>query len=272
LTVLLYNALFSKVWRYFGMSKVKLFFVIFLFPFFLYASNNNNYQKAMIHELRQVSALSIITKDYVMVAMNNTFNNPFKDMQNEILKFNAEQKNLLDLSLDKISHDMIKKDQEQWKEIEAFLKKPITREGILKLRRLMYPLRSSIRKQISGNRKKLHNEQTDTIYYAGKLTAISQEFAGIYLLLKWRTNSNMDKLKVDILIQSSMYVDTLDRIGKIPSLDTASQKMLKKLNLYFQYLSYINRSTKTFTPVLVYRKANMMSKYSDKIMEIARKQ
>jgi hypothetical protein len=253
------------------MCRVKTFFVSILFPFFIYASGTNPNQEAMIQELHQVNALSIITKDYVMVAMHNTFNNPMKDMQKEIDRFNALQKTLLALPLDKASRSSIAKRQERWKEIEAFLKTPINKEGFLKLRKLIYPLRSKMREHISSMRKKIKSEHTDTIYYAGKLTAISQEFAGIYLLLKWGTNTDIDKLKVDILIQSSMYVDTLSRLGEMPSLDSASQKMLKKLNLYFQYLSYINRSTKTFTPVLVYRKANMMSKYSNKIMEIARK-
>ena len=253
------------------MKRAKQFLFLLFFPFFLYAGSNSIYQEAMIHELHQVSALSVITKDYVMISMRNTFNNPEQDLQNEIAKFNKAQEKLLALPLDKASHSIITEHQKQWESIVTFLKKPINKERFPKLRKLIYPLRSSLREQISGTRKKLHNTQTDLIYYAGKLTAISQEFAGIYLLLKWGTNSNMDKLKVDILIQSSMYVDTLSRIKKITS-DPAIQKILKKLERYFQYLSYINKSTKTFTPVLFYRKANIMSKYSNKIMEMAQKQ
>ncbi len=253
------------------MCRVKTFLIGLVFPFFIYAGTSNTNLEAMIYELHQVSALSVITKDYVMVSMKNTFHNPGKDLQNEIDKFNEAQEKLSALPLDKSAHNIVLQHQERWKEIEQFLKKPINKESFPELRKLIYPLRSSMREQITSMRKKVNNEKTDTIYYAGKLTAISQEFAGIYLLLKWGTNANMDKLKVDILIQSSMYVDTLDRLGKIPSLDKASQKMLKKLALYFQYLSYINKSTKTFTPVLVYRKSNMMSKYSNKIMEIAQK-
>ena len=258
--------------RYGGtFDMVKKMFLVVCFSMFLLANDKEGYREAMIHELHQITALSIITKDYVMVAMNNTFNNPEKDMQKEIARFNNEQTQLLALPLEKALHDSIVKQQEKWEEISAFLQGATTQENFLKLRKLIYPLRSNMRKQIAMFRKKLNSKQTDTIYYAGKLSAISQEFAGIYLLLKWGTNSNMDKLKVDILIQSSMYVDTLSRLNKIVASDSKEEQILKKLDLYFRYLSYINKSAKTFTPVLVYRKSNMMSKYSNKIIEIASK-
>jgi hypothetical protein len=152
-----------------------------------------------------------------------------------------------------------------WQALEILLNKPITKKRFKELKKHTVPLRNSIRKIIRASKQKINSTLGTSIYYAGKLSAASQKFASLYVLLNLGMHNK--KLQDDLKRQKILYANTLISLSKTSLINDHEKEVLKKLEKEFQYFSYLERSTKTFKPALVYQKTKIMSQQSDTIME-----
>lgn len=119
---------------------------------------------------------------------------------------------------------------------------------------------------IRTTKKKLHNETSDCLYYTGKLSAVSQKFASLYMLLKWGMDN--DKLHKDMEKQKEMFANALAELKKMSLTDEKTKKALEKLEKDFHYFEFLEKSTETFTPALVYKKTNSMFEHTDEMMTV----
>ena len=246
----------------FFLSKRTL--IALLMTLSLQANDTKTYTEVMELGLREVSAIPAIMKDYVMVEMKNTFSDPAADLKNEIAHFKSFQKKLSTLAVDDETKKAISRHQAMWKKLEAVLQKPITKERFKELKGYTVPLRASIKKMIRSTKKKLHNETSDCLYYTGKLSAVSQKFASLYMLLKWGMDN--EKLHKDMAKQKEMFANALAELKKMSLSDEKTKKVLKKLEKDLQYFEFLESSTKTFMPALVYKKTNIMFEHTNEMM------
>ena len=230
----------------------------------LQANDTKTYTEVMELGLREVASIPAIMKDYVMVEIKNSFSDPQVDLKNEIKKFKSYQETLSKLAIDEETKKAITSHHAMWVKLEAELKKPITQEEFKELKKYTIPLRMSIKKMIRSAKEKLHNEQGDALYYTGKLSAVSQKFASLYMLLKWGMNN--EKLHKDMAKQKKMYANALAELKKISLTDDKTKAVLKKLEKDLLYFEFLEKSTKTFMPALVYKKTNAMFQHTNEMM------
>jgi len=243
---------------------IKNFFLMISLTFVIQANSNQQYMNSMELGLKEAAAIPALMKDYIMVEMNSKFNDPSNDLKKEIKRFDNLQKRLLQLTLDTKIKDKIEKHQQMWSELKSVLQKPKTKEGFKEFKKYATPLRESIREMIRESRIKIDSKTCDCVYYTGKLSAISQKFASLYMLLKWGMNS--EKLHKDMKNQREMYIATLAKLKEMSSvLGKNTNKILKKLENDMKYFSFLE-SSDTFAPALAYSKTNAMYKYSNEMM------
>jgi len=159
--------------------------IILLLTLTLQANDKVTYTKVMELGLKQVSSIPAIMKNYVMVEMKNTFSDPVSELNAESANFTTLQKELSLLAVDEQTGQTIVKQQELWHKVELVLAEPITRKGFKKLKTCLLPLRKSIKKMIKTAKEQASGELCNCIFYTGKLSASSQKFASLYMLLKW---------------------------------------------------------------------------------------
>ena len=242
----------------------KAILLTLLCTFSLQANDKKIYTEVMELGLREVASIPAIMKDYVMVEMKNSFSDPLADLKNEIQKFKSYQETLSKLAVDEETKKAITAHQAMWIKLEAELQKPITQEEFKELKKYTVPLRMSIKKMIRSTKKKLHNETSDCLYYTGKLSAVSQKFASLYMLLKW--GMDHEKLHKDMAKQKEMFTNALAELKKMSLTDERTKKVLGELEKDLQYFEFLENSTKTFMPALVYKKTNIMFEHTNKMM------
>ncbi len=242
----------------------KAILLTLLCTFSLQANDKKTYTEVMELGLREVASIPAIMKDYVMVEMKNSFSDPQADLKNEIKKFKSYQEKLSKLAVDEETKKAITSHHAMWVKLEAELKKPITQEEFKELKKYTTPLRMSIKKMIRSAKEKLHNEQGDALYYTGKLSAVSQKFASLYMLLKWGMNN--EKLHNDMAKQKEMYANALVELEKISFTSDETKTVLKKLEKDLLYFEFLEKSTKTFMPALIYKKTNAMFEHTNEMM------
>ena len=250
--------------EFFMFFLLKRTLIALLLTLSLQANDTKTYTKVMELGLREVSAIPAMMKDYVMVEMKNTFSDPTADLKNEIAYFKSFQEKLSTLATDDETKKAISEHQAMWEKLETVLQKPITKEGFKEVKKYATPLRASIKKMIRSTKEKLHNETSDRLYYTGKLSAVSQKFASLYMLLKWGMDN--EKLHKDMVKQKEMFSNALAELKKMSLSDEKTKKVLGELEKDLQYFEFLENSTKTFMPALVYKKTNIMFEHTNEMM------
>jgi hypothetical protein len=244
----------------------KTIFFTLLLTFSLQANNQKTYIEVMELGLKQITAIPAILKDYVMIEMNNGFSDPKEDFKKEIGHFKSWQEKLSKLAVDAETKKAILWHNVIWKKLETILQEPVTKEGFKKVRKYAVPLGIAIKKMIQSAKEKLHTEQGDALFYTGKLSAVSQKFASLYMLLKWGMNN--EKLHKDMEKQKEIYAHALAELEKISFTSDETKKVLKKLKKDLLYFEFLEKATKTFMPALVYKKTNAMFDHSNEMMSV----
>jgi len=252
----------------FGKFKSVLFVLIFALS--LQASDKKVYSNFVELGLKQAATVPMIMKNYIMMEMHNNFRNPEKEYKKGIALFIKLQEEISKLPLDKETKKVIAEHQKIWIELESILKKPAAEESFMDVNKYAFLLITSLRKITEKTKNKIHESQYNAIYYAGKLSEVSQSLASLYMLANRK--KDLLRLKVDLLIEKNIFLDTLISLEHELSLDgkmdDSSKTILKMLKSYFEYYKFLETTTKTFKPTLIYSKTNAMFKYSNNIMEM----
>jgi len=231
----------------------------------LQAQDKQTSMKVMELGLRQVASIPAIMKNYVMVEIGHKFNNPQAELDKEIARFKSLQEELMALSVDDETRAVLEKHQKMWEALDAELHKPIDHEQFKALKTYTTPLRKSIKKMIRETKAKVGDDKGEALYYTGKLSAVSQKFASLYMLLKWGMDN--EKLHKDMAKQKEMYAMSLKKLDAITLTDEKSKEVLKELRKDLQYFTFLEQSSKTFMPALVYKKTNHMFEHTNEMME-----
>ena len=230
----------------------------------LQAQDKQTSMKVMELGLRQVASIPAIMKNYVMVEIGHKFNDPKAELNKTITQFKALQDELMTLPVDDETKAVLEKHQKMWAALDAELQKSIDHEQFKKLKEYTVPLRLSIKKMIRETKEKIGTERGDALYYTGKLSAVSQKFASLYMLLKWGMDN--EKLHKDMDKQKQMYAKSLEKLKTISLTSEKSKSVLKELHKDLQYFTFLEQSSKTFMPALVYKKTNHMYEHTNEMM------
>ena len=66
--------------------------------------------------------------------------------------------------------------------------------------------------------------------------------------------------------QKEMYTNALAKLKKMPFANEETTKVLAQLEKDLHYFEFLESSTKTFMPALVYKKTNIMFEHTNEMM------
>jgi len=256
------------------MKKIKIFILISMMglgTIGLYAQgakNNEIYKEIMSLGLKQAALIPSIMKNYVLIELKSNFRDVNAELRKDIDKFSQLQQKLEKIPADKSTKELISNHTSYWEKTKAFLKKTPSKENFTLLKYdHLGPLRESIRKMIRMSKKKADGPLCNCLFFSGKLSAVSQKFASLYMLEKWGTDS--DKLKKEMRDMGESYAKILKKLKNNPHLSKEKfGSLLEKLEKDYTFFTLLEQNTATFVPSLVYRKTDIMREHSDKMMDL----
>ena len=95
---------------------------------------------------------------------------------------------------------------------------------------------------------------------AGRLRAVSQKLAALYLLKTWKADQSSASLEKPM----KKFRESLDFLNKVSGNDKRSKELLKDLEKTYLFFSVMEESG-TFTPSLVVKRTDEMMKKADEL-------
>lgn len=213
--------------------------------------------------MQRMLVLSML-KDFTMLGMGVTYTNAQSNLNNAIETYEKYQETLYNYTDDNNIKESIEESRKLWLPIKDILTQKPEKKHIEMLRKnksIIY-LRKAANKTVMLLVKKFGIKTGEKVNLAGKIRAVSQKIAGVYMLRAWGMNSPiLDKKMSDAMKTLESTFKVLNSDKENTQAEKKQLKRLKKLLLFFKIKS---KSKANFTPSLV-------SKYSDELLVIATK-
>ncbi|RUM68152.1 MAG: hypothetical protein DSZ07_07330 [Sulfurovum sp.] len=202
-------------------------------------------------------------KDYAMIGMENSFNNPDKDLKEIISKFENHLESLQNYTKNKKIIKSTQRVKKLWIPIKEILQKSPKKEKAL-------PLQESLEKLLQASDSTTHlfakeegEEAGIIIDISGRQRMLSQRMASLYMLKVWGVKNKNFQDKMD---KSMNLFETSLKHLQHSKLNTKEiTDLLKEVENSFTFFKIMNKTADTFIPTLIYKKSNDILKNMDTI-------
>lgn len=204
-------------------------------------------------------------KDHLMVSMDNNYKNPDGDMKESMENFDGALVELGAFSKDAKVQTLLKEARKEFDTVKSMLSLPITKENAIDSLNKTISLRTASHKITIALESMNKNDTNGIVNKSGRLRAISQVIASLYLLKAM----GVDSPKIDKTMKKAMGVfrETLDILKSSKLRDKIVDKKLKKLESIYLFFDIMN-GAESFVPTIVNKKSNKMLKYADELTSI----
>ena len=199
-------------------------------------------------------------KDYILVAMNNSYRNPQKDLQAMMKRFEETQSALEAYVKDPQIASRFKAVDQRWAEAKKMLKSPAKKEEASKYFETMTALKNAANEATVFLAKKSKHGTSQTVNMAGRLRAISQTLAALYMLKTWAADNSPDSMKKAM----KNFRESLDFLKKESGNDPKVKKFLKNMEKNYLFFSMMEDAG-VFTPALVIKRTDKMLEQADEL-------
>ncbi|WP_456429375.1 type IV pili methyl-accepting chemotaxis transducer N-terminal domain-containing protein [Nitratifractor sp.] len=199
-------------------------------------------------------------KDYILVAMNNSYRNPQKDLQAMMKRFEETQSALEAYVKDPQIASRFKAVDQRWSEAKKMLKSPAKKEEASKYFETMTALKNAANEATVSLAKNSKHGTSQTVNMAGRLRAISQTLAALYMLKTWAADNSPDSMKKAMKI----FRESLDFLKKELGNDPKVKKFLKNMEKNYLFFSMMEDAG-VFTPTLVIKRTDKMLEQADEL-------
>jgi len=226
----------------------------------------NVYDQVTTRGTKELMIMSRIFKNYIMMQMNNHYQNPQKKIEDKIQKFTIEQDALMALEVDDETKALLKQQEKLWKDAKAFVQNPPKGASLKQFRKYFIPLKESVQKLVQNSKTKAIRKHEESVLYAGKLFVLPQRLATFYLLQGTNPQKaeQMRKQMSKEIEKYKEYLSKLDALSK--NFPEEIQKEIKQLHKNLGYFQYLESGVTTFVPTLAYKKTDRMSERAKKLM------
>jgi len=201
-------------------------------------------------------------KDTVMIGMKMNYHDPAGELKKTMESFEETQQALKSYVTDPKIKAKLEEIDAKWAQAKKLLSEPPKKERAKEYLKTMVGIRelaNDATNMMSGGKKDGANM---TINLAGRLRAVSQALASIYLLETWGMEGARKKLEIPM----KRFRGSLDHLEKVPETDEKAKKMLKKLEKTYLFFE-VMKDAETFTPTLVVSKTDRMFKDAAKLTQ-----
>jgi len=204
-------------------------------------------------------------KDHLMVSMDNNYKDPGADMKESMENFDSALIALGAFSKDAKIKTLLKDAKKEFDSFKVMSGTPITKANAIESLDKTIALRTVSQKITIALESVNKKDENGIVNKSGRLRAISQVIASLYLL----KTMGVESPKIDKTMKKVMGVfrKTLDTLKSSKLKDDIVNKKLKKLESIYLFFDVMNEA-ESFVPTLVDKKSNKMLKYADELTSI----
>jgi len=204
-------------------------------------------------------------KDYAMLGMGNSFNNPKKDLEEIIIKFENHLELLFECIKNKKIEEEIRGIKVLWKPIKKVLESPPKKELVIHLQESLEKLLQKSDKVTHLFAKETGEESGIIIDVSGRQRMLSQRMASLYMLKVWGVEHKNfhDKMEKSMKLFETSLIKLQASKLNTEEINT----LLKEVEKSFSFFKIMNQTSDTFIPTLIYKKSNDILKNMDTITE-----
>ena len=193
-------------------------------------------------------------KDYAMIGMNNSFDNPSKDLQTIMANFEDHLNSLISFNKESATAESLQKVKNMWEPIKSALKNKPTKENAAKMQQDLEALLKQANEAVGLFAKQTGKESGVIINISGRQRMLSQRLASLYMLKVWGVEDPEFKKKMDDTM--TLFKNSLDKLTASPLSTPEIKTYLDKAKRSFMFFEIMNKSKSKFIPALIYKKSN----------------
>lgn len=206
-------------------------------------------------------------KNYILIGMDTTYNDPSKELTADIQSFEASMVELKAYVTDKGVLNGLETIGRHWIPIKNKLQAPGNKNEVIAFEKEIYELLLEINTNTGLLAKSSGNSSNEIVNISGKQRMYSQRMAMLYMVKVWGVNDPTFKEKLSNVMEK---FEKSHQTLKESSLNTDEiTNLLTKVDkslLFFQMMGRTNSGK--FTPSLINRSANNILKDMDKVTSL----
>jgi nitrate/nitrite-specific signal transduction histidine kinase len=203
---------------------------------------------------RQRMLTQRILKDYAMVGMGNTFDNPKKDLNRMVATFEDHLESLRRFAKDPETQKSLEAQRTLWEPIKKMLQEPPTKERAMALQNRLDILLEAADRTARLFAKQTGKKSGELINLSGRQRMLSQRMAALYMLKVWGVDD--PKFNEKLTRSMTLFEDSLDRLMQSDLNTPQIKTILSRVKKNFMFFKIMNRSRSKFIPSLIYKKSN----------------
>ena len=193
-------------------------------------------------------------KDYAMIGMENSFNNPDKDLKDIIKKFENHLESLHLYTKKKEIRKSTSRVKKLWKPIKKVLEKSPKKETALQLQENLEHLLQASDTTTHLFAKATGEQSGIIIDMSGRQRMLSQRMASLYMLKVWGVKNKSFQDKMDRSME--LFETSLIQLQHSKLNTKEISNLLKEVEKSFTFFKIMNKTSNTFIPTLIYKKSN----------------
>ena len=193
-------------------------------------------------------------KDYAMIGMENSFNNPDKDLKEIISKFENHLESLHDYTKNKKIIKSTQRVKNLWIPIKKILQKSPKKEQALQLQDSLEHLLQASDTTTHLFAKETGEEAGIIIDMSGRQRMLSQRMASLYMLKVWGIKNKYFQNKMDKSME--LFETSLKHLQNSKLNTKEITTLLKQVENSFTFFKIMNKTSDIFIPTLIYKKSN----------------
>ena len=193
-------------------------------------------------------------KDYAMIGMENSFNNPDKDLTEIITKFENHLESLHHYTKEKEIQKSTDKVKKLWIPIKKVLEQTPKKESALELQESLEHLLQASDTTTHLFAKETGEQAGIIIDISGRQRMLSQRMASLYMLKVWGVKNERFQEKMDRSMK--LFETSLTQLQESKLNTKEITQLLKEVEKSFTFFKIMNKTSNTFIPTLIYKKSN----------------
>ena len=202
-------------------------------------------------------------RDYIMIGTHLHFEDPVADLKHTLHDFEVSHMALKAYIQDPKLVAELAKIEKHWDTIKATMKQPPVQDQAASYAKNAIAFREMLNDFTNHLAKTSGKTESEAVNHSGRLRAVSQAIAAVYMLRIWDVPGSQKKMRIPM----ERFRSSLDYLRAAKTTKEPMKKVLAKLEKIYLFMDVINQFS-DMEPSLVIEKTNTMLELSNTLTQL----